>query len=199
MEKIDEVKQQLRRQLRAERKEIPQEEKNRLSRELGKRLCQLEQVQKARRVAVFISTPQEVQTKELMENWWEQGKEVYVPLCGEDGHMECVRIRSWEDVEEGKYGILAPKEHCLEAARQLDVILVPGLAFDALGYRIGYGGGYYDRYIARFEGAWSIGVCFDRFYDRQVPVGMWDHPVEGIVTERRTRICGLDGSWVEKL
>lgn len=119
-----------------------------------------------------------------------KGKRVAYPRCEEDSIMNFYYVESEDDLVRGKFGIKEPAEHCQlynPSGRTMDVCIIPGLAFDKYGYRIGYGKGYYDRYLSRFEGVKAGFVMTDFFCDR-LPHGKYDLKADIIVTEKGVRV-----------
>lgn len=115
-------------------------------------------------VLAYLATGSEVETRGLVRAAWEAGKRLAVPRCVvAEKRMEWVEIRSLEGLAPGTHGIEEPPASCpaLPDAGVLmpdALALVPGLAFDCAGQRLGYGGGYYDRFLAAFPGT-SLGLC----------------------------------------
>lgn len=176
------LKQQQRTEARALRDALPLPYRQQASREIGRRLLALPQVQCGRAFSIYLSTGSEVETDAIVQALLACGKQLYAPRCGKKGEMECYRVERLEDVVQGAYGIREPRTQ--ERLKQPDIILVPALAFAADGQRIGYGGGYYDRYLARFPQAYSIGLCFSKCLRAQVATEPWDCPVSRVLTER---------------
>ena len=150
-------------------------------------LAQAEVYQKARTVAAFFSTRQEPDFSSL----WSlraMSKRWGLPRCaGKDlTWHECSPTNS-EHFQNGLYGIQEPRSSLptLEA-EDIDLILVPAVACDSQGFRIGYGGGFYDRLFSRTKWADTptIGIVFDFAYLVQVPTDPWDCPVQAVCTER---------------
>lgn len=151
-----------------------------------RRLCCLSAYQKARRILFFLATKQEVCIDTVLVHALANQKEVYVPRCQAAGSMEAVRLYSLEETRIGMYGIrtVSDKRPPL-ATEALDLIMVPALAFDVKGHRLGHGGGYYDRFLARSGQALCIGVAWDCQVVAQVPIEPWDRGVNGILTPTR--------------
>jgi len=131
----------------------------------------------------YLAYNQEIITNTLIERAWADGKAVAVPKCYEDNRMEFLRIRSFEDVEPGYCDIPEPIRG--EIVDDKDVlILMPGLAFDRDFNRIGYGGGFYDRYLDRRQDCRFIKVAFA--YDFQIldhiETEEHDYKVDAIIT-----------------
>jgi len=151
----------------------------------------------ARVVMCFLSLPAEVQTAGLIRHAWSAGKRVLVPRVDWDRRvMSAAPLNSLETVIVGRYGLSEPPPAPPADPATIDLLLVPGLAFDADGYRLGRGGGYYDRFLSQLRGqpgfrGLACGLAFDcqtwasplqpRF--ARVPREPHDVPVDLLVTE----------------
>ena len=146
------MKAELRKQVLQEMKAISQEQKQAIDQALTERLLQHPFYQEAKVIATYLSFPHEFQTQELIEQALKDGKKVLIPKTYPKGRMDFVVYDSQQLVKTS-FGLLEPQGN-LEVvdASQIDLIHVPGLAFTTEGYRIGYGGGYYDRYLEHFPG-----------------------------------------------
>lgn len=142
-------------------------------------------------IALYAPFQNEIDTSLLMEFAWKNGKTALLPaVCGDSMHLR--QITSMEKLEKGSYGILEPCNNGIEhGAGEPDLIIVPGVAFDMEGHRIGYGKGYYDRFLhgARKE-AIFIGLCHD-FQLQKEPLPREKHDIcmHKIVTENRIICC----------
>ena len=146
------MKAELRKQVLQEMKAISQEQKQALDQTLTERLLQHPFYQEAKLIATYLSFPHEFQTQELIEQALKDGKKVLIPKTYPKGRMDFVVYDSQQLVKTS-FGLLEPQGDLeVVAASQIDLIHVPGLAFTTEGYRIGYGGGYYDRYLENFSG-----------------------------------------------
>lgn len=135
----------------------------------------------------YVSSDIEVNTHSIIRTALAKGKTVAVPRCVPGTRqMEFYAIESLEELSAGAYGILEPTPD--PAKQVLDtetgLCIVPGLAFDMRGYRLGFGKGYYDRFLANYHGA-VIGLCFDDCIVPRLPNGKYDKPIKLIVTEKR--------------
>ncbi len=169
------------------RENIKKEEIDKASDEIRKKLLGLEEVNRARRIMVYFSYRNEVQTHELIEELLDRGKEVYIPYCiVKKREIQISRIQDLEeDLVSGAYGIKEPRVKEDSPVDILDLVLVPGVVFSRNCYRIGYGGGYYDRFMAKLpETTRTIGLTVNSLLVKSVPVGEYDLPVDMIVTER---------------
>ena len=146
------MKSELRKQVLQEMEALSQEQKQAIDQALTERLLQHRFYQEAKVIATYLSFPHEFQTQGLIEQALKDGKKVLIPKTYPKGHMDFVVYNSQQLVKTS-FGLLEPQGD-LEVvdASQIDLIHVPGLAFTTEGYRIGYGGGYYDRYLKHFSG-----------------------------------------------
>jgi 5-formyltetrahydrofolate cyclo-ligase len=137
----------------------------------------------ARTVFIYISTGMEPDTRELIQSALDAGRTVAVPRTLGRGEMEARAIASLDELHPGSFGIPEPAEtNRLLQPRELDLVVAPCVAADKQGYRLGHGGGYYDRYLARVDCA-TVCLCRARLLRDTLPHGAQDRPVE-IVTER---------------
>lgn len=155
------------------------------------RLCDTWQVKKAELVLTYVSTPIEVDTRILIERLLSEGRRVAVPYCIENTRsMNFYVIRSFDDLQKRTFGVLEPVP--MQCKKVVDfsgsVCIVPGLAFDRQGYRLGYGKGYYDRFLSRYSGA-MIGVCYRSCMTRRLHRGRFDVACDMIVTENEGISC----------
>ena len=115
------------------------------------------------------------------------GKRLAFPRCHPDTcTMTYGIVSSLDDLVEGAYGILEPREDAeiyVPAPYKHDICVVPAVCFDKKGYRIGYGKGYYDRFLSGFGGT-SVGFCLSRFLCDSLPRGRYDRAVDLIITEK---------------
>ena len=146
------MKSELRKQVLHEMKAISRTQKVTMDLALTERLLQHPFYQEAKVIATYLSFSHEFQTQGLIEKALRDGKKVLIPKTYPKGRMEFVVYRPQQLVKTS-FGLLEPQGD-LEVvdASQIDLIHVPGLAFTTKGYRIGYGGGYYDRYLKHFPG-----------------------------------------------
>lgn len=150
----------------------------------------LPELQNARVVMGFASLQDEVNMAALWQRLIARGVTIVFPaLPGEDGHMEAIPINDLAcDLRPGRFGILEPFQGEPVDPAIIDFVLVPGVAFDMAGHRLGRGGGYYDRFLgARAPQAFRCGVSFDCQIVEAVPVRDHDCPVHSLVSEKGVR------------
>ena len=146
------MKSELRKKILQEMKAIPREQKQAMDQALTDQFLKHPFYQEAKIIATYLSFPHEFQTQELIEQALKDGKKVLIPKTYPKGRMDFV-VYDPQQLVKTSFGLLEPQGE-LEVAdtSQIDLIHVPGLAFTTEGYRIGYGGGYYDRYLEHFTG-----------------------------------------------
>ena len=146
------MKAELRKQVLQEMKAIPREQKQAMDQALTDQFLKHPFCQEAKVIATYLSFPHEFQTQELIEQALRDGKKVLIPKTYPKGRMDFV-VYNPQQLVKTSFGLLEPQGD-LEVvdASQIDLIHVPGLVFTTEGYRIGYGGGYYDRYLEHSSG-----------------------------------------------
>lgn len=187
---IRKYKQDIREKSRTRRQNTPPQIREEQDRRISENVRRLHQYTPCDTILIYMSTPIEVDTKRIIENAWADGKRVAVPRCIPDTRlMEFHYIESFSDVAPGMFGVLEPREE-LPIVTDFEgcLMIVPAMQFDINGYRLGYGKGYYDRYMSRFQGV-SAGLCYIEELRRHMYHGRYDKPVDIIVTDRCIRTC----------
>lgn len=171
-------KKELRKKYTKVRAEV--EDKDLKDKLIRKNLRELYLYKNAKSVFVFISYRSEVDTKGIIEDILADGKKLLVPLV-KGSQMIAVEVKGIDDLEPNKMGILEPKSG--EEVTDVDLTITPGLAFDKDGYRLGYGGGYYDKFFAKVETI-RMGIgYYDQFVESLVHED-YDKPLEYLLTDR---------------
>ena len=179
---LREQKAALRRQLKAQREALPAEDMLTWDSAITERVLSSEAFRQSDVVFAYHSVGKEVDTLTIIETALHTGKQVALPRCGKQGEMSFYLIEGRQDLTAGKYGIPEPAAHCAAAAAtHRSLCLVPGLAFDLQGYRIGYGGGYYDRFLKAFAGT-SVGLARECMLCKDLPKEDLDSAVDALVT-----------------
>lgn len=171
-------KKELRKKYTKVRAEV--EDKDLKDKLIRKNLRELDLYKKTKSVFVFISYRSEVDTKGIIEDILADGKKLLVPLV-KGSQMIAVEVKGIDDLEPNKMGILEPKSG--EEVTDVDLTITPGLAFDKAGYRLGYGGGYYDKFFAKVDTI-RMGIGY---YDQVVESLVhedYDKPLEYLLTDR---------------
>lgn len=180
----DTLKAALRAKMRRVRAAIPGEERRARGEAIRELLLGLPEMRRAGTVLVFASFGSEVPTRPLAADLHSGGKRLLLPyLAG--GEMEVAEVASSEPLVPSAYGPPEPARRAPADPADIDVVVAPGLAFDRRGNRLGYGGGAYDRYLARLRPVTLIvGIGFQEQIVDEVPTGWGDVPVHLVVTDR---------------
>lgn len=173
--------------------EIIQEKSRRIFEELKKK----DFYSNANNVMLYISFGSEVMTRPIIDDLLSRGKRVFIPVTVPATKALIVsELKDYEeDLQVGHFGVMEPKEEALRPVEPniLDLVIVPGVAFDQRGYRIGYGGGYYDRFLPRLpEKTTTVSLAFDMQLIDEVPISQYDIPVQYILTEESFIKCRKD-------
>lgn len=160
------------------------------SREIEGRLFSLPEFKSARVVLFFASFQSEVDTIPMIRRALASGKRVVLPKV-EGKELELFEIRNIDsDVSPGAWGIPEPRGSAPVKLDELDIIIVPGAAFDERGNRLGYGAGFYDKLLSNFTKL-SVALAFEEQIVPKVPADPHDVPVRKIITEKRVIHSGL--------
>lgn len=152
-------KAQLRADMRAKRRALSAEEQEAAAQAVYAHLMGFEPYQKANVVMAYMACRGELSLEAVIRDALLQGKTLLLPRCEAAGIMTARRIDGMQSLQQGAYGLLEPREDCtVVQPDEIDLILVPGVAFDRAGNRLGQGGGYYDRFVEG-SGAVRAGIC----------------------------------------
>ena len=132
-------------------------------------------------ILAYWPLPDEVDIRPLIDRWVSEGKTVLLPKVIDGERMELRRYRSATDLQEGAFHIMEPVGEPFTDYSQISVALIPGMAFDAAGHRLGRGKGYYDRFLASCPHTYKIGVCFPFQRVAEVPVEEHDVTVDMVI------------------
>ncbi len=156
------------------------------SRQIQKKLFSLEAFKKAKTILFYVSLPGEVNTFEMIIKAFEMNKRICVPVMVRDQRqMIPTLINTLADLEKGSYGILEPRmDSSLQVPlEELDMVIVPGVAFDKSNNRLGRGVGYYDRFLCRLpKSVTTIGLAFDVQLTENLPIEEHDVPLSSIIS-----------------
>ncbi len=156
---------------------------------VAERLTNLDVYKEAEWVFPYVNYGSEVETVTLIEMSLKQGKKVAVPLLinPRENKMVFQQIDELKNLNKVHYGIMEPERDDSRFVEPTEktLIIVPGLAFDVNGYRLGYGGGYYDRFLSENNSIKTICVCFDRCISSSLSKEEYDVAVDMCVTESR--------------
>ena len=189
MDPLAEEKAAVRARMRAIRGAIPASERTALGERIESRVFDLPPLREARTVLLFYSFGSEVPTARMAQRLVREGRRVLLPFL-EGPEMQAAELRPGEPAEATSYGPKEPAHRVAVDSGEVDVVIAPGLAFDRSGYRIGYGGGHYDRYLRRLEPrAVRVGIGFSMQLVEEVPWERGDEQVHLVVTEQGILDC----------
>lgn len=181
----------LRRDILKRRNEINDKDKKDRNFKILNILTQLKEVKDSDSFCTYVSKINEVDTIFLIEHLLVMNKNVYVPKSEPNSSiMKFYKINSLSELSLGAFSVLEPnslQEEYIEYGKY-DVCIVPALSFDKRGFRLGYGKGYYDRFLKDFKGI-KIGFCYEEFVTEILPKYETDISVDMIITENETILC----------
>ncbi|WP_209125377.1 5-formyltetrahydrofolate cyclo-ligase [Alkalihalobacillus sp. BA299] len=183
-------KKELRSLVKSKLTKMSTEEYKSKSDKIKEHLCSTALWKEANTIAITISKGNEVNTYEIIERAWEEGKTIVAPKTyPETSEMVFFQINDFNDLESTYFQLKEPNvQVCLPYERdRIDLIIVPGVAFDTSGNRLGYGGGYYDRYLVDYQGH-TCALAFEQQLIHGIPLEPFDIPVQMIVTEDRVYV-----------
>lgn len=143
-------------------------------------------------VAITVSKAPEVDTFQIIRKGWEQGKRIVVPKCEpESRKLDFRELKRFSELESVYYGLFEPivSETNSVSPDGIDLVVVPGLAFSKNGYRLGFGGGYYDRFLENYQGK-TVSLAFKDQIVSEIPVESHDIPVGKIITSEGVIVIG---------
>lgn len=180
-------KREMRDRVKAALSDLTDEQYNHYSNTIIDKLLLEETIQNANTIAVTLSNRPEVNTYPLIEKLWESKKRVVVPKCNpKDRSMQFYELQHFNQLETVYMNLREPnpKKTIPVSSKIIDIIVVPGVVYDISGYRIGFGGGYYDRYLVNYNGN-LISLAFDLQIVHNVPREPHDIPIDLIITEKQ--------------
>jgi len=179
-----EEKQRLRRVIRAEEQQLSAKYKAASSAAICRHIMAMPEYRDAETVFCFVGRAHEIDTSSLLEAILAAGKRLCIPLCVDKGIMELRQITDLEQLVPGSYGIQEPPADApTVSVDEVDLSIIPCLTCDHGGRRLGFGGGYYDRFLSVYRSA-AVMVCRERLIREELPVEPHDMPIPWVVTER---------------
>lgn len=171
---------------------IPEEEREKMSRAIKEQVLELPCIKKAEAVLCYAGYQSEVATNELITELLMLGKKIYLPrVNGED--MDFYQIMSLTDLTAGYKGIPEPSAACIDMydlQKKYDTVLImPGCAFATDGSRVGYGKGYYDRYLEKNDIMERVALCYSVQITESIPIDNYDKKALVLVTEQEVIYC----------
>lgn len=145
------------------------------------RLYRHPRIRQAHTLLLYSALPDEIPTQALTDRLAAEGKTVVLPRVVDATDMELRYYTGRQDLQQGAFGILEPAGALFIAYSLIDVAVIPGMAFDRLGHRLGRGKGYYDRFLSRVPLIYKIGVCFPWQVVDRVPTDQHDMPMDEVL------------------
>lgn len=183
LSQIQTMKKTIRHEVRLKKKELTEQKRQELGNKIYETLIQLPEFIEADSISIYVDFNQEVPTRSIIELAWKLGKEVAAPVV-ENGTMEFYRFCSMEELQPNDYGILEPcKQYGVVSPNSF--VIMPGVAFDEQKNRIGYGGGFYDRYMEKNPNLINVAIAFEFQIYKELFCEEKDYRPTKIITENR--------------
>jgi len=186
------MKKYIRSTILKKRSSMPRSEVQKKSKLIKERVFQMQEFKEAKTILFYVSYDKEVDTHEMIRESLGMKKHVVVPKTDMNSRtIICSSLTRWDDLLSGAYNILEPRRGCVNevSPESIDLMIIPGVAFDCQGNRIGHGMGYYDRLLQKKMITHCVGLAFELQIVESIPSEKHDVKVEKIVTEERTIIC----------
>ncbi len=185
-EKIIELKKKLRKEFIAKRKSIPLIERKEKSKKIVEKLFKTPEFINAKKIMIYHSFKEEVETNLIIEKMHDLKKQVYIPHIVDEKKclMNCTKLEKETELEFDCYGICKTKKN-ESTPKKLDLIIVPGIAFDLKGNRIGWGKGFFDRFLKKYKNTPTIGLAFEKQITKKIPTNKFDVKIQKIITEKK--------------
>jgi len=193
---VHEAKHLLRREILARRRSLSARQIAAGSEAIAACFCAWPLYLAAEVVMLYLAMPDEPQTAAIAEDAWARGKTVAVPLVGEaPGRMEAARLCGWDGLVAGRLGLKMPDPAAAAIIDPavIDLVVVPGVAFDPAGRRLGRGAGYYDRFLPRAPRARRLGLAWSVQIVARVPTDEYDVKMDYLLTEGGFQPAGENG------
>ncbi len=186
-----ETKQELRAKIKNERRSMPKKDKEASDKAIADNLIKSGLLNKSELVLIYLSTEIEVDTKKILEYCMENKINIAVPRCVGKRKMNFYFYNNSTKFEKSNFGIYEPVADDSNMVRNFknSLCIVPGLSFDKNGYRLGYGGGFYDTFLAENSDMKTVGICYSRHITAKLPVDKFDKHVDFVITENNMEVC----------
>lgn len=186
-------KKDLRKNMLEKRSNLPWQDVQIKSQQINAQLFAHPSYLSAKTILVYLPIKKEPNSLSIIKNAWHQNKQILVPVtCPETKSLLLSRLESLKELTQGHYGIPEPKQRYLRLIDPLsvDICLLPGIAFNRNGFRLGYGGGYFDRFIPRLRAdCLKIALAYDFQILEHLSPSLYDLPVDLIITESTIYNC----------
>ena len=173
----------LRQVVREQKRQFSGEQLRELSLSICQTLLSHSAIKQANTILLYASLPDEVQTNTLLATLLKQKKRILLPVVVDETSLELREYKGKEELETGAFGIEEPKGKAFTAYSVIDVVVVPGMAFDSYGNRLGRGKGYYDRLLSLLPHAYKIGIAFPFQIFTSIPVTPHDIIMNEVISQ----------------
>ena len=183
-------KKKIRRRILKLRDGLSVKEREEKSKQIKEKLFSHFEFRTAKTILFYAAKGNEVETKGMIEESLSSEKKVSLPIV-KGKNLLFSQVLGYEELSPSTFGILEPEKECPISLDRVDLIIVPGIAFDEKGNRIGFGRGFYDRFLKKVPDAFKIGLAFEIQIVETIPEISTDIPVDKIITEKRIINCGV--------
>lgn len=188
------LRNEVRQSLRQQRRQLSAVIRNNAAESVAKRLMNHPAILAGTHIGLYAPFDGEINTYPLMKLLWTRGKRLYLPHIHPFSAHQLLFLEHFPNgvLLSNRYGILTPPLNLslVKPIQQLDVLFVPVVAFDRRGYRLGMGGGFYDRLLCQNASFRAIGIAYSQQEIPHIPNETWDIPLPEIITENETIACG---------
>lgn len=169
----------------AKREAMPSSKVKQSSQAICSKLLDLPEIRKSSNIGIYLPIKNEVSVESLLDPLSSSGKKVFAPMVALKGGMRFALLSSLDETTIGSYGIRVPTAKVVAEEDAIDVLIVPGIAFDLRGFRLGWGKGHYDQFLSRNTQAVKIGVAYDFQIVEKIEEQSHDIKMDFVVTEKR--------------
>ena len=179
------IKKTLRKKFISERNSLASDYRNSSTNTIFATLEEQNFFESSEKIFIYVGFGSEITTETFIKKWINK-KQIFVPKI-ENGKMNLIRLKSWDELAPGHFGVLEPTSSDYYEGK-IDLVVTPSIVFDNNGYRLGYGKGYYDKYFSSREYDISVGLSYHKLLQDNVPKEDHDIKVDVIITEEKTFI-----------
>jgi 5-formyltetrahydrofolate cyclo-ligase len=175
-------KKQLRQWIRERKRMLDTSQRREQSEIIAKAILKHPKIRAASAILLYAALPDEVETQELLDNLAKSGKTIFLPAVISQEELELRHYEGTQNLHKGAYHIPEPTGVPFHDFDQIDVAVIPGMAFDDSGNRLGRGKGYYDRFLKLMPQCYKIGICFDFQKFTHIPAGPYDIKMDEVIS-----------------
>lgn len=184
-------KQELRQKIKHKRSQLDCLYIQNAQQQITQHMIACKEFKEATTIFCFVGTKDEIDTMPILGEVLRLKKRLVVPKCLEYGRMQAYQITALSQLEAGYQGIQEPIQTCKQIDKnEIDLAIVPCLTCNLEGQRLGYGGGFYDRYLQK-RNYKTVVLCFEQLLETQIPVEGWDQTIDVVVTENAASISSF--------